>query len=287
MLPGALDKEANDGIVHIAPELPVSAGSLILSQLPVNLPLEAASVTLTLKPATAGVPANLFEFTLVKSGKGEYKFATVLIAIGPDVAPGRIEMVGSVVAKNRTGNKVFEIPLEVAIDVESAQPTKSDLDLWFFSAFAHRFIAATVMTGEKKIEWWAELLGGTNPEFEKQNREPNSIKHDLVAYCYGEFLRQIANSGANAAESGVTVDSAEGGLARAVALYDSALIEAVVAHLTELESIELKRAQYIAARLGEPFPSSVEPGYWWKGGHGEDFETDVRPNYKLPPRYRQ
>jgi hypothetical protein len=307
--PGVVDKDANDGVVHIAPEKPIRAGSMILSQIPVKLPLEAASVSLSLKPATPGVLANLYEFTLVKASGGEYKLTSVLIAVGPGAAPGRIELVGSVTAKNRTGNVAGEIPLEVAIDVAPAEVTRSDVELWFFSAFAHRFIAATVMTGEKKTDWWVELLGGTNPELEKQNREPNSIKHDLVAYCYGEFLRQIANAdvqtsaGSTASESSDTseasTESADAATdspaiadgfpsARTMipATDDPVLVEAAKQSLMELEAIELKRAQYIAVRSGQPLPAGVEAGYWWKGGSDTGFETDVTPNYKLPPRYR-
>jgi hypothetical protein len=262
------DEDASAPIALLyRPDGAVSSGTIIWLSFGHSFPASTASMEFALRPPAENVSAELAWMTLVKEEKAKYVTSGMALLVGPARAPGVLELTGSVTAKDARGNAIEEVPLEIAIDVAPGDASPQRLMAWAYAGLAHRFRAQQVLLGFEKKDWLDDLMGGFLGGGEQpDNRGPDSRKHDLVAYLYGEMLRQVALGNGS----------------------DPALADAAVSLLQMLEKMELRRAQYEAAKLGKPLPQKIEGGYWWKGGATrQSFEevgkTDAT---KLPPRYQ-
>lgn len=193
-LPAVPVEGATDKRVKITHNATLNTGTMILSPIPGSLPRETAGVSISLKPPVTGVSVEIFELTLVKGDGGERITTSVLIGIGPSANAGTLELTGAITAKNRGNATLAEIPIDLKLEIERAAPLFDKIGMWYRNALAQRFMAATVKTGEKRTDWLQTLFGGDNTEVDKKNRGPNARKYDLLAFCYGEFLRQVARS---------------------------------------------------------------------------------------------
>ncbi len=268
------ETDSETGALLVRTETPVPQGRLIYAHFAKEFPAETASMSLVLRPPVPGVSAELADMTLVKSGGKEFVTASALFLIGPSAAPGEVSMTGSLVAKTRSGGIAMDIPLEVEIIVSAEKHTPESAASWFKSALAHRWASALTRTGEVKTDWINLIFSGSDPETDRKNRLPNARRHELVAFMYGEMLRQMADY----------LYAQDGGLAEAATPSSLAAEE----YLIKLESLELRRAQYIAARAGDALPAAIEGGYWWTARRtGRKFgdETKIDPK-TVPPRYR-
>ena len=241
-------------------------------------------MALVLRPPVHGVAAELSDMTLVKSGGREFVIASVLFLAGPAAPIGDVSMTGSLIAKSRAGGILAEAQVEVEFDVIAEPPSADSVSSWFKSALAHRWGAALARTGEVKTGWIDMIFGGADPETDRKNRIPNARRHELVAFFYGEMLRQAASLLYGDAEESPEVEREEPEVQAktrnaALAAEDS---------LIRLESLELRRAQYIASRAGDSLPTAIEGGYWWSPSRtGGKFESDTQIDPKtIPPRYR-
>ncbi len=315
-LPAVLVEGATDGRVAITQTATINTGTMILSTIPGSLPRETAGVSISLKPPVPGVSVEIFELTLVKGSNGERITTSVLIGVGPGANTGPLELTGAITAKNRGNATLAEIPIDMKVKIARAAPTLDKIGLWYRNALAQRFMAATVKTGEKKTDWLQTLLGGDTSEADKRNRGPNARKYDLLAFCYGEFLRQVARSPQTANTTDVNkqinveladdeptevnsddvpnLELAEEDLVRfelmqplslQPATDDPVIVRAATDCLMFLERFELRRARYMASREGRPLPESVEPGYWWKTTGASGYTEDVASSVNRPPRY--
>lgn len=268
------ETDAGFGALLVRTDAPVPQGRLIYAHLTKEFPADTASMSLVLRPPVPGVAAELADMTLVKTGGKEFVKASVLFLIGPSTAPGEVSMTGSLVAKTRSGGVALDLPLDVEISVAAEPQSPDSVASWFKSALAHRWASALTRTGEVKTDWFNMIFSGSDPETDRKNRIPNARRHELVAFLYGEMLRQSADY--LYAEDGELLESA------------TPASLAAEEYLIKLESLELRRAQYLAARAGDALPTAIEGGYWWTAKRtGRKFgdETKIDPK-TVPPRYR-
>ncbi|MCD6118898.1 hypothetical protein J7K50_03565, partial [bacterium] len=102
-----------EGAIRIETEETLQNASIVYVLIERKLPASTASLSFILRPPVKGVKAELFDMTLVKSSEKEYVSTSFLFLIGPDAPSGEICLTGSVIALDRNGGTVADIPIDI------------------------------------------------------------------------------------------------------------------------------------------------------------------------------